>query len=83
VGFYTGEPNTGTKIGEAMTTKALYPLESETLELPFNDAPADVKNGIVDIYAIVDDTMVPHPEWQECRVDNNTGTSTGKCLIAG
>ncbi|MCY1056803.1 FG-GAP-like repeat-containing protein [Nannocystis sp. SCPEA4] len=83
VGFYTGEPGSGTKVGEAMTSKALYPLESETLTLPFNDAPEDVKNGVVNIYAIVDDTMVPHPEWQECRTDNNTGTSTGKCLIAG
>ncbi|WP_434420977.1 FG-GAP repeat domain-containing protein [Nannocystis pusilla] len=83
VGFYTGEPDTGTKIGELTTTKALYPLESEALTLPFNDAPDDIKNGIVNVYAIVDDTVVPHPEWQECRVDNNTGTSTGKCLIAG
>ncbi|MBZ5713755.1 FG-GAP repeat domain-containing protein [Nannocystis pusilla] len=83
VGFYTGEPGSGTKVGELVTSKALYPLESETLTLPFNDAPEDVKNGVVAIYAVVDDTMVPHPEWQECRTDNNTGTSSGKCLIAG
>ena len=66
-----------------MISKILYPLESEQLELPFDDAPADVQNGIVNIYTIVDDTVVPHPEWQECRTDNNTGTSTGKCLVAG
>lgn len=83
VGFYTGEPHTGTKVGEATTTRALYPLESETLKLPFNDAPADVKSGAINIYAVVDDTMTPHPDWQECRTDNNTGTNSGKCLVAG
>ena len=57
-------------------------LESEQLELPFDDAPADVQDGIINIYAVVDDTMAPHPEWQECRVDNNVGVSGGKCLVA-
>jgi len=52
---------TGTEIGEAMTAEALYPLESETLELPFNDVFVDVENGIVNIEAIVDDTMAPTP----------------------
>jgi hypothetical protein len=81
VGFYTGVPPNGDKVGELVSTKILYPLESEVLELPFNDAPDDVKNGIVDIYAVADDTDVPHPLWAECRTDNNTGTSTGKCLV--
>ncbi|HEY0133703.1 MAG TPA: hypothetical protein VGB85_06470 [Nannocystis sp.] len=81
VGFYTGDPPNGTKVGELVTSKALYPLESEILELPFDAAPDDVKNGIINIYAVVDDTKVPHPTWSECRIDNNIGTSTGKCLV--
>lgn len=83
VGFYTGVPPNGDKVGELMTSKTLYPLESEVLKLPFDMAPQDVKDGIIDIYAVVDDTMVPHPTWQECRVDNNIGTSDGKCVMAG
>ncbi|MCB9570098.1 MAG: VCBS repeat-containing protein [Myxococcales bacterium] len=83
VGFYTGEPMSGDKVGELKTSKALYPLEAEVLELPFDDAPQDVKDGIVDVYAVVDDTMVPHPEWQECRTDNNVGVADGKCLMPG
>jgi hypothetical protein len=81
VGFYTGDPPNGTKVGEVVTTKTLYPLESEMLELPFNNAPDDVKDGTTNIYAVVDDTMIPHPTWQECRIDNNIGTNTGRCLV--
>ncbi len=80
VGFYIGDPPDGTKVGESMTTTALYPLEAETLVLPYDDAPQDVKDGVINIYAVVDDTMQPHPEWQECRTDNNTGVNSGKCL---
>lgn len=83
VGFYTGNPPNGTAVGELSTTKILYPLESEVLVLPFDDAPQDVKDGVIDVYAVADDTDVPHPAWQECRTDNNTGTSTGKCLVPG
>jgi len=83
VGFYTGDPGAGTKVGEMTTTKVLYPLESEALTLPFNNAPKEVQNGTLNVHAIVDDTDVPHPTWAECRDDNNTGTSTGRCLIPG
>jgi hypothetical protein len=81
VGFYTGDSPNGVKVGEGMTTKPLYPLEVEVLELPFNDAPQDVKDGVTNIYAVVDDTVVPHPSWQECRTDNNIGANNGKCLV--
>ncbi len=82
VGFYTGDPPGGTKVGEGVTSKPLYPLESEVVSLPFDAAPMDVKDGTTNIYAVVDDTAVPHPSWQECRTDNNIGTSTGKCVEA-
>ncbi len=81
VGFYTGDPPGGTKVGEGVTTKTLYPLESEVLALPFDAAPMDVQNGTTNIYAVVDDTVVPHPSWQECRIDNNVGTNNGKCVV--
>ncbi len=81
VGFYTGDPPNGMKVGEGVTTKTLYPLESEVIVLPFDAAPMDVQNGMINIYAVVDDTVVPHPSWQECRIDNNVGTSTGKCVV--
>ncbi|MBL9099657.1 MAG: VCBS repeat-containing protein [Myxococcales bacterium] len=81
VGYYIGDPPNGMKVGELSTSKALYPLESQQLVLPYNDAPQDVKDGVVNIYAVVDDTDVPHPAWAECRTDNNTGTNSGKCLM--
>ena len=83
VGLYTGEPGSGDKVATLITTKVLYPLETEALIFPFDAAPDDVQNGVVDIYAIVDDGNMPHPTWAECRTDNNTGTSTGRCLIPG
>ena len=34
------------------------------------------------IFAIVDDTVTPHPEWAECRTDNNTGAVVNAdCII--
>ena len=56
-------------------------LSRDLQPLPFNNAPDDVKDGTTNIYAVVDDTMVPHPTWQECRIDNNIGTNTGRCLV--
>ncbi len=70
VGVYAGTPSTGTKIGSVTTTRALYPAESEPLDLLFaGPAPASV-------YAIVDDGAPPHPSWHECRTDDNTTKAT-------
>lgn len=72
VGFYAGSPPGGTSLGAAMTQKVLYSAEAEVVVLPLPAAPAEVKNGNQPVYAVVDDGAEPHPEWAECRTDNNT-----------
>ena len=63
-----------------MTSKVLYPAESESVLLPLAAAPGDVTTGQTPIYAVVDDTNVPHPAWTECRTDNNVSApSSGAC----
>ncbi|MEZ4307475.1 MAG: VCBS repeat-containing protein [Polyangiaceae bacterium] len=74
VGFYSGEPGTGTLLGKATTTKVLYPAESQLLILPL---PMPLETSV---YGIVDDSPAPHPEWAECRTDNNTSKAVfGGC----
>ena len=72
VGFYTGTPGSGTKIGTATTTRTLFPPQSEAVLLPLPTPPAGVREGSVTVYAKVDDTTAPHPTWHECRTDNDT-----------
>jgi hypothetical protein len=72
VGFYAGSPPGGTLLGTAATVKVLYSAESEVVGLLLPNAPADVKNGVTPVYAVADDTLIPHPAWVECRTDNNT-----------
>ena len=80
VGFYKGNHPGGELLGQGTTSKVLYPAESESILLPLASAPADVTTGITPIYAVVDDTTVPHPAWTECRIDNNVSASTsGAC----
>jgi hypothetical protein len=80
VGFYVGSPPSGALLGKSMTSKVLYSAESEAVVLPLPDAPPEVKNGTMPIYAVVDDTSVPHPSWTECRTDNNTSPpGKGSC----
>ncbi len=62
VGFYNS-PNT--KLGSGATTKPLYSLESEKVFLPLASQLAAT------VFARVDDTTTPHPDWTECRTDNN------------
>lgn len=82
VSFYSGAPSGGVQLGTGMTTKVLYPAESEAVLLPFPNAPDPVKNGATPIYAVVDDTGVPHLAWTECRVDNNASTAgSGLCSM--
>jgi len=78
VGFYAGQPGSGTLLGHATTTRALYPAEAELLQLPLSDPGPVVLDGTV--YAIVDDGGVPHPQWAECRTDNNVSKPvSGAC----
>jgi hypothetical protein len=81
VGFYSGNPPpSGVLLGKVQTTKDLYPAESEAVTLALPDAPLEVKNGTTPIFAVVDDTDMPHPAWTECRIDNNTSASAkGSC----
>lgn len=81
VGFYVGQPGTGTQLGVVATSRALYPAEAEVVVLPLPGAGQDVLNGTV--YAVVDDGGAPHPEWTECRTDNNvSAVVSGSCDIA-
>ncbi len=80
VGFYKGAYPNGTLLGQMTTSKVLYPAESELLVLPLPAITPDVTTGLVPVYAIADDSMVPHPSWTECRLDNNVSASTsGAC----
>jgi hypothetical protein len=67
VGFYTGAPGSGTKLGSAPTTSVLYSAQSEKVFLALPP-----QSTTTQVYAIVDDTTTPHPTWHECRTDNNT-----------
>jgi hypothetical protein len=69
VTVYAGEPKTGTKLGTVSTTRALYPAESEPLDLPVPSAMPPKA------YAVVDEGGAAHPEWIECRADDNTSAS--------
>ncbi|MCA9662490.1 MAG: hemolysin, partial [Myxococcales bacterium] len=82
VGFYAGDPDGGgTLIGKNQTTKALYPAEAE--DVPVGVAvPQSVKVGNVDVYIVVDDDD-QEQVWEECRVDNNKSSGSGKCTVAG
>jgi len=80
VGLYAGTPPTGTKLGTTATLSALYSAQSETLIVPLPNAPSDVQSGKTPVYAVVDDTTVPHPAWHECNTSNDTSPPvSGAC----
>jgi hypothetical protein len=71
VGFYGEDEGL---VGTISTTKTLYPLTFEDVELATSPVSGDV-------YAIVDDGMPVHP-WHECRVDNNRSEAVnGLCGV--
>ncbi|MBX3131404.1 MAG: VCBS repeat-containing protein [Polyangiaceae bacterium] len=69
VGVYQGSAPPGTLLGTLTTTKPLYALEAQSLLLPLGSVPSGL------VFAIVDDTTTPHPEWTECRTDNNVSSA--------
>ncbi len=72
VGFYGVDEGL---LGTLDTTRTLYPLTYEDLEL---DVSPPVSG---DVYAVVDDGSPPHP-WHECRTDNNRGAEvSGSCAL--
>jgi hypothetical protein len=81
VGFYEGSPP-GTKLGQGVTTKVLYPAESEAMVLAIATPDQGLVNGSTPAYAVADDTTVPHPSWHECRTDNNdSGPVLAGCTL--
>lgn len=73
VGFYYGAAP-GTKLGDAVTKKTLYPAESEAVVLLLPDPPVAITSGAEKVFAVVDDGM-PNHNWHECRTDNNVSAS--------
>jgi hypothetical protein len=80
VGFYEGSPPAGALLGQGVTTKVLYPAESETVALTLVSPDQALLSGASPVYAVVDDGMPVHPSWHECRTDNNTSAAvSAKC----
>ncbi|MBK8253582.1 MAG: VCBS repeat-containing protein [Polyangiaceae bacterium] len=69
VGFYYGA-SPGTKLGEGVTKKTLYPAEAEAITLLLPNPPASIMQGVDSVFAVVDDGAMMH-SWHECRTDNN------------
>ena len=83
VGFYEGDPSAGgTLLGTELTTKVLYPAEAEDVVLDLPDASDAIRNGDVEVWAVVDDGGGPHP-WAECRTANNSAGADIGCDVAG
>ena len=81
--FYEGDPDMGgVLLGMGATSKTLYPAEAEDVVLELPNAPDTVTDGTSTIWVVVDDAMPMH-EWQECRVDNNRDSGSGKCPTPG
>jgi hypothetical protein len=80
VGFYLGQPGSGTLLGQSTTKSVLYPAEAEELTLALVSPDPGLLSGATPVYAVVDDGMPAHPLWHECRTDNNTSPAvSAKC----
>ena len=75
VGFYEGTAPGWTLLGHVSTSKVLYPAESEGLTLVLVNPDQDLLTGVSPVSAVVDDGAPPHPQWHECRTDNNTSAA--------
>jgi hypothetical protein len=80
VGFYLGQPGSGTLLGQGTTKSVLYPAEAEEVTLALVNPDPGLLSGATPVYAVVDDGMPAHPLWHECRADNNTSSAmSAKC----
>lgn len=78
VAFYRVDDAGDELLGALATQTALFPAEAEAVVLPI--APALGESDSV--YAVVDEDGV-HPQWAECRTDNNrSATVVAGCSIA-
>jgi len=81
IGIYAGDPAAGGKAlpgSPLVTSKSLYPAESEDLILPVPNPPPGVLDGSVKLYVVVDDQSPPHA-WHECHIENNVASGYGVC----
>jgi FG-GAP-like repeat len=78
VTFYAGNPAGGTSLGQADTTLALGPAQSENVTLLLPNPPAGVQNGTTPVYA----TVTVNAPTVECRTDNDTSDPvSGECGV--
>ena len=83
VGFYDGDPNLGGQLlGQAVTTKTLYPAEAEDVTLDGASVPQAIQEGTQSLWVVVDDGNTVHP-WTECRLDNNVSEGDASCGLIG
>jgi len=83
VGFYEGDPDMGgTKLGEGMTKKALYPAEAEDVAIDVPNPSMALTDGTIPVFVVLDDGMPAHL-WQECRTENNKIEGSGYCVMPG
>jgi hypothetical protein len=81
VDFFAGEPFAPSPLGQLSTSKTLYPAESETLTLLLPNAPQNILDGTLGIYAEALSASPP-ASWKECRTDNNLSPkATGVCKL--
>ena len=83
VTFYAGDPAAGgALLGTMTTTKELYPAEGEDLTLVPESNVQELRDGVVEAWAVVDEGNPVHT-WRECRPDNNSASAFVACNISG
>lgn len=78
VRFYLGDPEAGgveLEGSPVLTSKALYPAESEDVALLVPDAPGELLTGETEFFVVVE----AGDQHRECRVDNNSASGSGYC----
>ncbi len=71
IGFYSGDPGSGTKIGSATTTAPILPGGTVLLEIKWGSPLASYLTGTTGVYAVVADTGTPETIHQ-CKTSDDT-----------